>query len=263
METRSVTIDEIELATLKQAKSHNEIVRELEREATLAKAAWEDAKDESLAAKKSYDQKMNELRGMIAKGPSPQLSLFGKPTTAALTNESSEPSWADTLVSDMQFSEKMKEKLIEIGVKTLGQCETLRAGKVAGFPKGAADVGGWGPKKVTEFEDVVLAAMPIPDTDGAPFEVDDVIDDEPEAEATDDEASEDESGELKVHDGSDGLEEIELTTTIGGMEDEGLVEGAKFSAQIESTGAIVTTASGADFLVSPNEYKVSSMAEAV
>jgi hypothetical protein len=251
-----VQIEKTELVGLRLAAEHDDAVRELEREATTAKAAWEDAKDESLAAKKAYDQKMNELRKFIAQGPSSQPSLFGMATGVAAA-----PSWQDKSIDELPFPVKMAEKLHEIGVHTLGQCETLRAGKVAGFPKGAASVDRWGPKKQTEFEEIVLAAMPLPS--GELVGDDEVIEDEAAPEFGDDSESNVEATELKVHagDDSDRIQRIKLTQDITGMEEDGLVAGAEFDAEIIGTGAVVRTADGGEFMV--QEFVTVELSEAV
>ena len=264
--SRLIEVPEQELAELKLASEHEQKIREMEREATIAKAVWEDAKDESLAAKKSYDQKMNELRKFIAAGPSPQLSLFGggnAPQAQSTLGIDHPKTWADKSVDDLPLSEKMIERLHEIGVHTLGQCETLRAGKVSGFPKGAASVGGWGPKKVAEFEDAVIAAIPLDDAlndaDGELSE-EDVIEDAPEPVACE---SDDTGSHLKVHAEDDDKAEIVLTKDIDGMTDEGLVSGARFTAEIVNGNAIVN-AGGQMFQLASSEYEiVPAMADAV
>lgn len=260
--TATVQIEENELVQLRLAAEHDDAVRELEREATRAKADWEEAKDQALAAKKHYDKLMNELRNFIAKGPSAQPQLFSPGIS-----DSAEPSWQDKSIDDLPISPKMAEKLREIGVHTLGQCETFRAGKVAGFPEGAASVSGWGPKKQAEFNEAVINAIPLPvGGDEEPAGSPDLVDDAP----FDGEEDGEESHELRVHDDSepvdDGMRDIELTGEVPGwMAEEGLVAGLRTRGMVQPGGATVEH-KGEQYMLSPNEFRVledSEVAEAV
>lgn len=258
-----VEIQETELASLRSAATHDDQVRALERDVTSAKSEWDSAKDRSLAAKKHYDQLVNELREFIAKGPELQMSLFDSPMPKVVVENPR--AWAEKSIDDLDIAKKLKDKLHEIGVHTVGQAVTFRAGKVAGYENGAADIAGWGAKKVAEFEDAVIANSPI-DAAGMmgaedPADVD-IVEAEPEQDP-DEAEGEDAPAELRVHQESP-TARVRLVGDIEGMVDEGFVAGAEFDATIEVGGAVVQVGD-ADYIFSDNEYVVvqAATAEAV
>lgn len=249
--TDIVEIKKTDLELLRLAKSHDDQVREMEREVTIAKGDWDEAKDASLAAKKHYDKLVNELRSYISEGPGKQMSLPGLST--AQPTEFQFPkveSWADKSIDVLEIDDKMKAKLKEIGVATLGQAVTLKLGKVAGYPNGAADIPRWKSKKAGEFEDALNAVTPS-DPAGMIEETDDecaVVEDESPAEQD----AQDEPSGLKIHEMTQTVR-IRLNHDINGMTDEGFVAGAEFDAVIDNGGA---TAGPSDTMLSQDEYTV-------
>jgi hypothetical protein len=248
-----VEIQDTELASLRSAATHDDQVRALERDVTAAKSEWDSAKDRSLAAKKHYDQLVNELREFIAKGPEVQLSLFDTPMPKIVVENPR--AWAEKSIDDLSFSKKIKEKLHEIGVHTVGQCVTLRAGKVAGYENGAADIAGWGAKKVAEFEDAVIANSPVDAAgmmgdDGSDCDVD-IVEAEPEAETV---PEDDTEGGIRIHD-QPAMARVRLVGDLEGMEADGCVAGAEFDAIVEVAGAVIVLG-GSEYILSDSEYVV-------
>lgn len=249
--TETVEIRKTELEVLRLAKTHDDKVRELERDVTLSKADWDAAKDASLAAKKRYDKLVNELRTFIAEGPGKQMTLPGLTTAEPTEFEFAKvESWQDKSIDCLAIDDKMKAKLVEIGVSTLGQAMTLKCGKVPGYPNGAADIPRWKSKKAGEFEDALSAVTPV---DPAGMQADpkegeiDIVEDEPTV-------AEAEPSGLKIHDEpANATIRIKLAHDIEGMDQDGLVAGAEFDATMEGPNAFVTVG-GEDYILSESEF---------
>jgi hypothetical protein len=247
-----VEIRKTDLEVLRLAKTHDDKTRELEREVTIAKGDWDEAKDASLAAKKHYDKLVNELRSFIAEGPGKQMTLPGL-TTAEPTEFSfaKVQSWQDKSIDCLDIDDKMKDKLREIGVETLGQAMTLKCGKAPGYPNGAADIPRWKSKKAGEFEDALNSVTPndpagmIPDADD---EIN-VVEDDPQN------APEESSG-IRIHAEAE-LEtvRIKLAHDIKGMEEDGLVTDAEFDAKLEGESALVKVGTE-EYILSSNEFAI-------
>jgi len=255
-----VEIRKTDLEVLRLAKAHDDKVRELERDVTLSKADWDAAKDASLAAKKHYDKLVNELRTFIAEGPGKQMSLPGlmdtEPTEFVFPKVES---WQDKSIDCLAIDDKMKAKLKEIGVSTLGQAVTLKCGKAPGYPNGAADIPRWKSKKAGEFEDALNAVTPV-DPAGMNAEPEngeiDIVEDSPEESETE--------SPLKIHEEPAAITRIRLNHDIEGMDQDGLVAGAEFEATIEGSNAFVTVGDE-EYILSDSEFTLitSEVAEAV
>lgn len=247
--TETVEIRKIDLEVLRLAKSHDDKVRELERDVTISKADWDAAKEASLAAKKHYDKLVNELRTFIAEGPGSQMTLPGLMETK--TEEfvfAKVESWQDKSIDCLAIDDKMKAKLNEIGVHTLGQAVTLKCGKAPGYPNGAADIPMWKTKKAGEFEDALNAVTPV-DPAGMTADVAtgcvDVVDDTPSKETG--------SQPLKIHEAPPAKVRIRLAHDIQGMEQDGLIAGAEFEATVDETGVYVAIGTE-EYILSDNEF---------
>jgi hypothetical protein len=252
--TETVEIKKTDLEILRLAKSHDDQVREMEREVTIAKGDWDEAKDASLAAKKHYDKLVNELRSYISEGPGKQMSLPGLTTAQPTEFQFAKvESWADKSIDCLEIDDKMKAKLREIGVSTLGQAVTLKLGKVSGYPNGAADIPRWKSKKAGEFEDALNAVTP-EDPAG-------MIEDGQVAVVADETPVEgDEPSGLKLHEMTQTVR-IRLNHDIEGMTEEGFVAGAEFDAIIENDSAI---AGESQAMLSSDEFAIiQETAEAV
>lgn len=264
--TNVVQIDAGELAGLRAAAEHDDQVRELERDVTAAKAEWDKLKDSSLAAKKHYDQLVNELRELIAQPPDPQMKLFHEPRVASVAIHSpDEPhpgtvvagSWKDRPIEDLGISEKMIEKLREIGVSNLGQAEKLRIGQVPGYENGGASVPGWGAKKVAAFEEALLALIPV-DASG---QIDDVPEDQVdvvEAAPVADDVLQAEIDTVTEPEPPVGppTKRIRLTADIEGMEEAGYVKGSEWNVTIEGEIALACDGGNVSFAFAPHEYEI-------
>jgi len=139
-----------ELSKLKQA--HYDQICLLNEQCLAAGYEYEDKKSEANHAKKRYELLQNKLNSLIAQGANPQRELpFSDPEEVA------PEAWKDTPLSDaIELTEKQREKLEDIGVKTVGQFEHLRSGQMDGFPDGLRSVKGVGEKTVDAWEDQIV-----------------------------------------------------------------------------------------------------------
>lgn len=263
-----VEIAASDLAVLRAAAAHDEQVREMEREVTEAKADWEKAKDRSLAAKKRYDELVNDLRDFIAEAPDPQLNLFDQPVTRAVVANNSDAQdsspdvdWRDRPIADTGLSDKMLDKLREIGIHNLGQAETFRVGQVAGYPGGARDIAGWGAKKVSDFENALLGLMPADASDLAPEtgpdEVDLVEDDPAKPEVSQSEIDTVVEPEIEAEE----KVRIRIKANVPGMEPFGFITGAEFDAELDATGMAIVVVDGENMVLQDNEYETVTAAD--
>lgn len=259
-----VSIDEVRLAKLSAAAQHDATIIEKEREVTELKGIWEAAKDASLSAKKNYDKAVNELRAVIAEGPSPQMGLFDAGTSAAVAvqpesvglriAEHSSPvaSWKDETIDVLNVSAAIKGDLQKIGVMNLGQAQNLRMGRVAGYEEGAAAIAGWTATKVKRFEAAMVAVIP--------DQTDDVPEDEVDTVEAIDSAAEPEPDAPA----DPGSVRIRIIGDVQGMTEHGLVAGAEFDA-VESDGMTTIMVEGTTYALDRSEFEfvAREVAEAV
>jgi len=101
-------------------------------------------KHEAKAAKDHLEGLQHRLSQLISEGPrrpDPQKELPFE-------------EWQNVPISDvLNLTPKQLEKLDEAGVKTAGQFENLRAGKVDGYPDGLRSVKGFGDKTIDAMEE--------------------------------------------------------------------------------------------------------------
>jgi hypothetical protein len=65
--------------------------------------------------------------------------------------------WKDVPISDaIKLTDKQFEKLEEVGVRTVGQFETLRSGQLDGYPDGLTSLKGVGKNTVDKWEDQMV-----------------------------------------------------------------------------------------------------------
>ena len=96
-----------------------------------------------------------ELSTLIADGPQkpdPQKEL-----PFAATESGDKPNWELTPITDaLKMTVKQREKLEEIGIKTVGQFEFLRAGRDPIYPDGLRSIKGFGAATVDAFENDIV-----------------------------------------------------------------------------------------------------------
>ncbi len=133
-------LDEIEREHYEQIKSLNILVGE-------AAYIHDIKKHEAKAAKDHWEGLQLRLSSLISEGPTkpdPQLEL-------------SFPEWQEVSIEDvLKLTQKQAEKLLEIGVKTVGHFEDLRAGKIDGYPNGLLSVKGFGEKTIDAMENDIV-----------------------------------------------------------------------------------------------------------
>jgi hypothetical protein len=159
----------------------------------------------------------------------------------------------------MEISDKMREKLREIGVTNLGQAERLRIGQVAGYENGAASVPGWGAKKVVAFEEALLALIPVDASkqmDDVPEDVVDVVEGTPEPDHVL-QSDVDTVVEPETPIGPP-TTRVRLVADIDGMEEAGFVKGSEWAVTIEGDLALTVTDDDQSFAFAQHEYTVIS-----
>jgi hypothetical protein len=125
-------------------RGKEQVVRQLER-------AFLDAKRQAKNAKEDFDAADLELRNLIADGLDPQTRL---PFPAEPQVEEDADAWRLAPLDQLFLPEKLHEKLVAVGVETIGDLEDLRAE----ISQGQADwPKGFGVAKVTAVENAVLA----------------------------------------------------------------------------------------------------------
>lgn len=159
--SRLVEVDEKELARLRSVAEHHERIMEKQKEVAKLRDKYLAKKDESLAAKKTMDQSINELSDMIQEGPDKQLRLFD---TQSESQE--EENWADMPIDRLDITPAIKKKLIDANTLKLGDLVLLYAGKNAEFPNGFKDIKGLGPGKIETLKEAMRKIVPDRELDG-------------------------------------------------------------------------------------------------
>lgn len=151
-----------------ELEHYHEIIR-LNKEVKLKQYKYDAAKAEAKFCKEDLDCAAMELSTLIADGPQkpdPQKEL---PFAAADSGD--KPSWELTPITDaLKMTVKQREKLEEIGIKTVGQFEFLRAGRDPIYPDGLRSIKGFGAATVDAFENDIVNWLSVnarePETDG-------------------------------------------------------------------------------------------------
>lgn len=140
-------VEAVEQSTLSdRERKHFEDIRELEAKCDKLEGEFETAKAEASVAKKRLEEAILTLRSTIRRGPDAQLQL-------PLGSED----WKATPIGEaITLSEKEAESLADLGVRTVGEFEELRAGKNPWCPGGLLDVVGVGEVKALTWEDEIL-----------------------------------------------------------------------------------------------------------
>lgn len=189
--TDGATCDGPTMSELEAA--HYAEIRELELEVREAANEMNATKRVASMAKKKFEALDEELRGLIARGPNPQLQLSLEEESQEQDSKAAKyEQLLDTLIEDvLELTEKQHEKLLDCGVDTVGDFEKLRGGQMPDFPRGLRDVKGVGEKTIDKWEDAIVNWLAKAETQeeatDAP-EPGDVIDAEWEDEDDDDTA---------------------------------------------------------------------------
>ncbi len=145
-------------------------LRAAEHEVEIAKRVWKSAKAEVKAAKEDYEEKLAELQSLVQcssdycggksqkslEAPRASDSPAGEATTDQITTTTTplaDPdTWKSVLISKLDISEKLVEKLNEANVYDLGQLANFREQIALGrekWPKGIGEA------KITAIEDAM------------------------------------------------------------------------------------------------------------
>lgn len=130
---------------------HYEAIRAMNFKCLDASGNYEASKAETSSRKKIYESLQNQLNSLIAQGPNPQKELeFPE-------DEPPADAWRDVPITDaIEMTDKQFEKLESAGVRTVGQFEDLRSGKLDGYPDGLRSVKGVGQKTVDAWEEQIV-----------------------------------------------------------------------------------------------------------
>lgn len=126
-------------------------------------------------AKKQFDGAVSQLRTLIGRDP-----LYVPPAVAdpqlKLDFEAAYDERLKAPISEaIQLTEKQIEKLIEAGVKTVGEFEKLRGGQMKDYPNGLADLERVGQSTIDKWEQQILEWLkvtPEPTVQSQPAESD-------------------------------------------------------------------------------------------
>lgn len=136
-------------------QEHYEEILRLNRDVKLSQMRYNIAKGDAKAKKEELDCLSLELSNLIANGPQkpdPQRELPFSDSQAFGKN-----GWQLTPITEaLKLTAKQREKLEEIGIKTVGQFEFLRAGRDPLYPDGLRSVKGFGAATVDAFENDIV-----------------------------------------------------------------------------------------------------------
>ena len=137
-------------------REHYEDILRLNRNVKLSQRKYDIAKGEAKARKEELECLSLELSNLIADGPQkpdPQKEL----PFSDSTESGDHPNWELTPITEaLRLTAKQREKLEEIGIKTVGQFEFLRAGRDPLYPDGLRSVKGFGAATVDAFENDIV-----------------------------------------------------------------------------------------------------------
>ena len=137
-------------------REHYEDILRLNRNVKLSQMKYDIAKGEAKARKEELECLSLELSNLIADGPQkpdPQKEL----PFSDSTESGDHPNWELTPITEaLKLTAKQREKLEEIGIKTVGQFEFLRAGRDPLYPDGLRSVKGFGAATVDAFENDIV-----------------------------------------------------------------------------------------------------------
>jgi hypothetical protein len=123
-ETEQETPEPPSLSTLEH--EHYLQIQEAEQQAFEAEEEFEDANAVAKMLKKRWESRVEVLRQLIRRGPDSQLPL----PFAEESEQEPDDAWKQVPIVDvLQLTDKQAEKLLDAGIKTVGDFELLRAGE--------------------------------------------------------------------------------------------------------------------------------------
>lgn len=245
-----VEVEEKELAQLRIRAEHQTAVLEKNKTVEKYRVDYQCKKDSSLAAKKRLDEALAELSALIAEGPSPQMSLpFKDDAPKQQAEAESAVHWRERSIFDLNLPKGTTEKLVELGVTTIGKLKDIEDKKVPGYENGLESIPNWGRGKVER------AKIAMTTTCGHEIDfVSDVSDEEPKPEPVVEEP------ELAAQADDQQLVTVELLNDIQGCTQYGFTAGATFQGRV-SGQSVVVDCEGKNVTLMANEYKILTDAE--
>lgn len=109
-------------------------------------------------AKEAWQASVGDLRRSIRRGPAIKMpAQLPLPMNDANEADSEyDERLATPITEALKLTNKQIEKFDDIGVKTVGDFENLRAGKFKDYPGGLQDVNGVGETTITKWEDQII-----------------------------------------------------------------------------------------------------------
>lgn len=138
-------------------RDHYEAIKNANLEVSIAQAAYDKANSIAKAAKKDLELASLELSTLISDGPQfPQPPDPQKTLPFDVTN-SDHAGWELTPITEaLKLTAKQRDKLEDIGIKTVGQFEFLRSGRDPLYPDGLRSIKGFGAATVDAFENDIV-----------------------------------------------------------------------------------------------------------
>lgn len=136
-------------------REHYQEILRLNREVKEKQYKYELAKAEAKCCKEDLDCASMELSTLIADGPrkpDPQQELpFGEAASTDFKDWDLAP-----ITEALKLTAKHREKLEEIGIRTVGQFEFLRAGNDPVYPDGLRSIKGFGSATIDAMENDIV-----------------------------------------------------------------------------------------------------------
>lgn len=138
--------------------NHYLAIIEANREVKEKEYAYNIANSGAKAAKKELELASLELSNLIAEGPElPEKPDPQKELPFEATESGDMRNWDLTPITEaLKMTPKQREKLEEIGIKTVGQFEFLRAKNDPVYPDGLRSIKGFGDATVDAFENDIV-----------------------------------------------------------------------------------------------------------
>lgn len=239
-----VEVEEKELAQLRIRAEHQAQVLEKNKTVEKYRVDYQCKKDSSLAAKKRLDEALAELSALIADGPTAQMSLpFDDGKTVAAV-ETPSIHWREKSIEDLNLPKGTTEKLIELGINTIGKLKDIDDCKVPGYDDGMASIPNWGRGKV-ERAKIALATV----CGHEPDFTSDVPDEEPKPDPVA------ETPELAAQADDQQLVTVQLVSDIAGCQQFGFTAGATFQGKVSGQSVVVDN-DGRNVTLMATEYRI-------
>jgi len=138
-------------------RDHYEAIKNANLEVSIAQSAYDKANSIAKAAKKDLELASLELSTLISDGPQIPTPPDPQKTLPFDAESSDHAGWELTPITEaLKLTAKQRDKLEDIGIKTVGQFEFLRAGRDPLYPDGLRSIKGFGAATVDAFENDIV-----------------------------------------------------------------------------------------------------------